>query len=74
VQVIDKSTGKYRVVHTVGSSANPGRIQYLDPGCPRDEVRKKRSAALPGPLLGKKIMSLLYDDPLHDHFAVKNYL
>src|SRR5690606_38009873 len=26
VQVIDKSSGKYRVVHTVGSSADPSQI------------------------------------------------
>ena len=29
VQIIDKSSGKYRVVKTLGSSKNPSRINYL---------------------------------------------
>ena len=29
VQIIDKTSGKYRVIHTVGSSSDPCEVEYL---------------------------------------------
>ena len=52
IQIIDKSRGKYKVAHTVGSSADPDEISYL---------MRKAYTVMPS-LIGQRSIDFLGDN------------